>query len=133
MPPQKYLCCKTIIIHQTLDVNNNTNLKMEVCFYVISVCFMQTGKANYLHLRETETEDTLQSRDLSLTLIFAHCLAGANRVYFRQNRHQMAPPIVKPSPSSATGSFSKPHHLSISQPKRAVVQGRWYKQHLFGR
>lgn len=57
------------------------NLKMELCFYVISMCFMEAGKANYLHLREAETEDTLQSRDLSLVLIFVHCLVEVNHIY----------------------------------------------------
>lgn len=56
------------------------NLKMELCFYVISMCFMQAGKANYLHLREAEREDILQRRDLSLILIFAHCLAEVNHI-----------------------------------------------------
>lgn len=51
------------------------NLKMAFCFYVISICFMEAGKANYLHLREAETEAMLQRRDPSLTLIFAHSLA----------------------------------------------------------
>lgn len=57
------------------------NLKMELCFYVISMCFMQAGKANYLHLREAETEDILQRRDLSLILFFVHCLVEVNRIY----------------------------------------------------
>ena len=67
------------------------NLKMELCFYVISMCFMQAGKANYLHLREAETEDILQSRDLSLILIFVHCLAEVSTSSDGQKRHQMAP------------------------------------------
>ena len=61
------------------------NLKMELCFYVISMCFMQAGKANYLHLGEAETEDILQSRDLSLIVIFVHCLVEVKCISsFRQ-------------------------------------------------
>lgn len=43
---------------------------------------MQAGKANYLQLREAETEDILQRRDLSLILIFVHCgeLSGGSEL-----------------------------------------------------
>ena len=46
---------------------------------------MQAGEANYLHLREEETEDIQQRSDLSLILIFVHCLEEVNHIYiFRQ-------------------------------------------------
>lgn len=59
------------------------NLKMELCFYVISVCSVQAGKANYLHLRQAETEDITAQQDLSLILIFCS-LSGGSIYIFRQ-------------------------------------------------